>query len=145
MIGREIRAALHEGKLVYGTHVTHLSNLKAASIVLASGLDYVFICGEHMPLDSIEISNICQFYRANGVAPVVRISNPDIFEATRALDLGAQGIVVPYIEDVADVRALVGAVHYRPLKGAQLKPILTGEQMSEKYRFFSTGSMRIIF
>lgn len=136
MQGKEIRTALYSGKLIYGTHVTNLSNLSAAAVCMTAGFDYVFICGEHMPLDSKDIANLCQFYRNNGVAPIVRISNPDPVEAGRALDLGAQGIVVPYIEEVKDVKALVGAVHYRPLKGAQLKRVLDGEPVSEKYKAF---------
>lgn len=136
MIGREIRKALHKGELVYGTHVTNLNNFSAAAIVMNSGLDYVFICGEHMPLDSVTLGQMCQFYRAGGIAPVVRISRPDPAEATRALDLGAQGIVVPYVEKVEEVKAMAGAVHYRPLKGELLEPILNGGKVSPEYQAF---------
>ena len=43
-----------------------------------------------------------------------------------ALDGGADGIVVPYVETVAQVRAMVGAVRYRPMKGRMLDEILKG-------------------
>ena len=43
-----------------------------------------------------------------------------------ALDAGAEGIVAPYVETVEEVRELVGAVHYRPIKGRQLREILDG-------------------
>jgi 2-keto-3-deoxy-L-rhamnonate aldolase RhmA len=136
MLGKDVRECLHTGKLVYGTHVTHLSNLSAAGILLNVGLDYVFICAEHMPLDSIEIANLCRFYSANGIAPIVRISNPSAVEACRALDLGAHGIVVPYVETVEQVRAMVGAVKYRPLKGKGLDEILAGKPLSKEYQEF---------
>lgn len=37
-----------------------------------------------------------------------------------ALDLGAHGVIAPYVETPEQVRRLVGAVKYRPLKGAAL-------------------------
>ena len=43
-----------------------------------------------------------------------------------ALDAGADGIVAPYVESVDEVRGLVGAVHYRPIKGRQLRDFLSG-------------------
>jgi len=38
-----------------------------------------------------------------------------------AIDGGRGCIVAPYVEDVEEVRAMVGAVHYRPIKGRQLR------------------------
>lgn len=136
MTGKQFREALHAGKKLYGTHMTCLNNFSAIKIMIDGGLDFAFICGEHMVLDSQQINHLCLFYRANGVVPIVRISSPDPTEATRALDLGAQGIVAPYVEEVAEVRKLVGAVRYRPLKGKQLQPILAGEPLSGEYREF---------
>jgi 4-hydroxy-2-oxoheptanedioate aldolase len=43
-----------------------------------------------------------------------------------ALDGGADGIVAPYVESVNDVREIVGAVHFRPIKGRQLRDFLSG-------------------
>lgn len=43
-----------------------------------------------------------------------------------AVDGGADGIVAPYVETAEEVRAMVGAVHYRPIKGRQLHDFLNG-------------------
>jgi 4-hydroxy-2-oxoheptanedioate aldolase len=40
------------------------------------------------------------------------------------VDAGAHGIIVPYVETVEQVKAMVGAVKYRPLKGAALEAVL---------------------
>ncbi len=45
-----------------------------------------------------------------------------------ALDGGAHGNVAPYVETVEEVKEIVGAVHYRPIKGRQLRGILDGTQ-----------------
>ena len=44
------------------------------------------------------------------------------------LDGGAVGILAPYIETVDQVKALVGAVKFRPLKGQKLQAILDGKE-----------------
>jgi 2-keto-3-deoxy-L-rhamnonate aldolase RhmA len=47
-----------------------------------------------------------------GITPVVRVPAFEHFHATRALDAGAQGIVVPHV-DTADVAARIGAAFER--------------------------------
>jgi 4-hydroxy-2-oxoheptanedioate aldolase len=61
-----------------------------------------------------------------GISPIVRIPFPCARHAAMALDAGADGIVAPYVETVDEVREVVGAVHYRPAKGRQLRQILDG-------------------
>src|SRR5262245_23267462 len=123
MRGKEISRRLHSGERVYGTHVCSLGNPVAAKIQTACEFDYVFICNEHMPIDRTETAMLCQFWAAHGVAPIVRIPAADSFQAMMAIDAGAQGIVVPYIETVEAIQNIVGAVKYRPIKGQFLKEI----------------------
>jgi 4-hydroxy-2-oxoheptanedioate aldolase len=80
-----------------------------------------------MPLDRTEISMMCQLYAAKGISPVVRVPSPDAVAVGMALDAGAEGIVVPYLESLDDARRMAGAVKYRPLKGKLLKDVLSGE------------------
>lgn len=126
MNGENLRHCLHLGTRVYGTHVTGLNNAVVTRILGAAPLDFVFICNEHMPVDRAETSLLCQHFSALGISPIVRIPSPCAVHAAMALDAGADGIVVPYVETVEDVRALVGAVHYRPIKGRQLDEFLAG-------------------
>jgi 4-hydroxy-2-oxoheptanedioate aldolase len=90
-----------------------------------------------MPLDRAEVSMMCQFYALHGISPMVRIPYPCPRLAAMALDGGAQGIVVPYIETVEEVKAMVGAVRYRPIKGEILQSILSGKATpNEKLQSF---------
>ena len=74
------------------------------------------------------------------VAPIVRIPSPDPYEACKVLDAGAEGVIGPYIESAEQVRKLVGATKYRPLKGRKLDAILQGEEKldSELIDYFSS-------
>ena len=126
MKGEQVREKLHRGELVYGTHVTDCSHAVSLDILGSAPLDCVFLCTEHMPVDRRETATVCRSFAQRGISPVVRISSPSAREAAMALDAGAHGVVAPYVESVAEVRELVGAVHYRPIKGRQLEHFLSG-------------------
>src|SRR6185436_1830142 len=123
MTGREIISALRAGRRVYSSAIVATSPLWP-NLAKQSGIDFVFVDTEHTPIDRQTLSWICQTYLAMGLASVVRIPCNDPFEACKALDAGAGGIIGPYLETADQVRALVGAVKLRPLKGRRLAEAL---------------------
>jgi 4-hydroxy-2-oxoheptanedioate aldolase len=127
MNGQELSNALKDGRRVYGTLVTSPSPILPGRLK-GVGLDYVFIDTEHTPIGRHMLSWMCQTYRAVNLAPIVRIPKPDPYEACKVLDGGAIGIIAPYVETVEEVKALAGAVKYRPLKGKQLTEVLDGSR-----------------
>lgn len=133
MRGRELKEKLATGKYVYGTHVLGLNGPLIPEWMADSGMDFAFICNEHIPLDRSEISTMCKLYAAQGISPMVRIPYPDARLATIAVEGGAEGIVIPYVEKVEEVQAVSAALRYRPIKGKFLEDILSGQrQPSEK-------------
>ena len=123
MSDKTLLTRLKSGQTVYGTCITSTAPMwgKAAK---NSGLDFVFLDTEHIPLERLEIAALCQLYNAMGIAPIVRIPSPDPFRACQMIDAGAEGILAPYIETVEQVKEMVGALKYRPLKGKRLKEAL---------------------
>jgi 2-keto-3-deoxy-L-rhamnonate aldolase RhmA len=130
MNGREIRERLHNGQRVYGTMIVSESPMWPKAVA-SIGLDFVFIDTEHIAQDRNKLSWMCQLYAALDLAPVVRIPSPDPYLAAMMRDLGAQGVIAPYVESPEQARELVGAVKYRPLKGSRLYKRLRGEQALE--------------
>lgn len=131
MNSSEMIYALKSGKCVYGTLIVSTSP-KWPEAVKNAGVDFIFIDAEHMPMDRNMLSWMCQTYKALNIAPLVRISSPDPYEACMALDGGASGIIVPYVETPEQVEALRGAVKLRPLKGKRLQKILEGKEQCEE-------------
>jgi 2-keto-3-deoxy-L-rhamnonate aldolase RhmA len=125
MNGLELSNALRDGRRVYGTLITSPSPI-LPEWLKGVGLDYVFIDTEHIPIGRHSLSWMCQTYRALNLAPIVRISRPDPYEASQVLDGGASGVIAPYVETVEEVQALIGAVKFRPLKGKKLDSALDG-------------------
>lgn len=91
------------------------------------GLDFVFIDTEHIALDRVQLSWMCQTYAGLGLPPLVRIPSPDPYAATVALDGGAAGVIAPYVETLEEAQAMRGAVKLRPIKGGKLRQMLSGQ------------------
>jgi 4-hydroxy-2-oxoheptanedioate aldolase len=127
---KQLLTKLKNGNTVYGTCISSVAPLwsKAA---LNAGLDFVFLDTEHIPLERMEIAALCQLYSAHGIAPIVRIPSPDPFRACQMIDAGAEGILAPYIEETEQVKELVGALKYRPLKGKRLTEGLENPSLLE--------------
>lgn len=123
MNGRLIIENLHKGRRVFSSAMVSPSPLWP-TFVKTIGIDFVFVDTEHTPIGRETLSWICQTYQALDVPPVVRIPCNDPFEACKALDSGAGGIIGPYVETADQVRGLAGAVKYRPLKGRRLQDAL---------------------
>ncbi len=130
MHGAELKAAAKAGQRLYGTCITSPSP-HYVEPVCGTGIDFVFIDTEHIPLGRETLSWMCRAYSARGVAPIVRIPSPDPYAACIALDGGAEGVIAPYVELPEDVRKLVGAAKFRPLKGERLRRYLDGDEKLE--------------
>lgn len=126
MNGHELRAALRGGQRVFGTMLTAAAP-HWCDLLAGTGIDWVFLDTEHIPANREAIGWLCRAYAARGVAPLVRIPEPDAQQAAMALDAGAHGVIVPYVESAAQVREVAGATHYRPLKGERRDAALRGE------------------
>jgi 4-hydroxy-2-oxoheptanedioate aldolase len=131
--GRELAEALRTGGPVYGTLIVSPAP-KWHTALEGSGLDFVFIDTEHIAIDRSQLSWMCYAYSHIGIAPLVRIAEPNATLAVIALDGGAAGVIAPYVESAAQVRELVGAVKCRPLKGKRLQELLAGKSVEPVLR-----------
>jgi 2-keto-3-deoxy-L-rhamnonate aldolase RhmA len=120
-----LKQKLLNGQIVYGTCIT-VNVPRWPKLVAGTNLDFVFIDTEHIAIDRVEGSKMCLAYQALGLTPIVRIPSPDPYRASQAIDDGAIGVIAPYLEHPDQIKELVGATKYRPLKGEKLNEIITG-------------------
>ncbi|MBM3942435.1 MAG: hypothetical protein FJ316_05835 [SAR202 cluster bacterium] len=137
MNGAEMKATLKAGGRVYGTMITHGREARWTQALTGIGLDYVVIDTEHSPRSRAELGDYLTALSATGVAPIIRIPIPDSHYVTMALDAGAQGVLAPYCETVEEVKAVVGAAKWRPLKGKAVRDLMeSGKQVSQATRTY---------
>lgn len=123
-----LRSQLREGRRVFGTLVISDSP-RWPNAIGGTGLDFVFIDTEHVALGITQVATMCQMYRGIDLAPMVRVPEPDPTIAAKMIDVGAGGVIAPYIESPEQVLRLVGAIRWRPLKGKRLAAKLDGEML----------------
>ena len=132
MNGEELKRRVRGGGIVYGTMLSVSRNPRWATPMSGFGLDYVIIDTEHSPRGRDDVADFLAAFNYSGVVPVVRVPIPDSHYVTMAIDAGAQGVLAPYCESVEEVKEVVGAAKWRPLKGALVRrAVETGELPSE--------------
>jgi 4-hydroxy-2-oxoheptanedioate aldolase len=137
MNGAELKAVLKSGGRVFGTMISVSRNPKWIPVMAGVGLDYVVIDTEHNPRSRGELGDFLTMFNTTGVVPIVRIPIPGSHYVTMAIDAGAQGILAPYCETVEEVKEVVGAAKWRPLKGEAVRHLMdTGEHVSDETRAY---------
>jgi 4-hydroxy-2-oxoheptanedioate aldolase len=137
MNGEELKKRLQSGGTVYGTMLSMSRNPRWGVPMSDFGLDYAIIDMEHSPRGRSEVADFLAAFDMNGVVPIVRIPIPDSHYVTMAVDAGAHGVLAPYCETVEEVKDVVAAAKWRPLKGALVRKVMdTGEFPSEATRAY---------
>ena len=85
-----------------------------AELTARDGFDPVAIDQQHGLFDMAGTAAAIAGIRAAGAAAIVRVPVGAFSVASRALDFGAEGIVAPMINSVADAKAFVAAVKFPP-------------------------------
>jgi 2-keto-3-deoxy-L-rhamnonate aldolase RhmA/quercetin dioxygenase-like cupin family protein len=110
---KKLRAKLAADQPVYGLWVT-LESASISEMAVALGLDWVVIDAEHGHLDWKEIlEHIRATVRSETVA-LVRVAESNGGLIKRALDIGADGVVVPWIESAEALRQATSYALYPP-------------------------------
>jgi 2-keto-3-deoxy-L-rhamnonate aldolase RhmA len=107
-------ARLRAGQISLGFGVNRLRSAATAALAKAAGYDWLFIDREHGAFSIEQASEISLAALGVGIAPIVRVCTDALDEGTRALDNGAQGIVVPHVDTPALARAVAAAFRFPP-------------------------------
>jgi 2-keto-3-deoxy-L-rhamnonate aldolase RhmA len=111
-IGR-FREKLKSDQPAYGLWVT-LESPSITEMAVAFGLDWVVVDAEHGSLDWQQIVQHIRAAVRSHTVVIVRLAEMNIGLVKRALDIGADGIAVPFIETADQLRQLVTYAQYPP-------------------------------
>ncbi len=109
------RERLQKGELAIGIGLRQARTVDIAPAMKTCGYDWLFIDCEHnsMTLDmAVQISvtaNAC------GISPIVRVPYGQLDMATRVLDGGAYGIVMPHVDTPQEAKEIADRLRYPPV------------------------------
>src|SRR3954467_5892011 len=110
---RKLRQKLASNQPLYGLWVT-LESPSISEMAAALGLDWIVIDAEHGHLDWKEIVEHLRATVRSDTVALVRVAECNIGLIKRALDIGADGVVIPWIESADQLREAVAFAHYPP-------------------------------
>jgi 4-hydroxy-2-oxoheptanedioate aldolase len=109
----ELKRAFREGRPQIGLW-SQLTSPVAAEILSRSGFDFVVIDTEHAPNELPHVLAQLQAMAGGTASPVVRAAWNDPVLVKRLLDVGAQSLIVPFVQNADEARRAVAATRYPP-------------------------------
>ena len=110
---QKLRQKLNQNKPIYGLWVT-LESASITEMAVALGLDWIVIDAEHGHLDWKDINSHIRAALRSDTVVLVRIAERSTILSKRALDIGADGIMIPWMEKVEEVEEAVRDCRYPP-------------------------------
>ena len=110
---QKLRQKLNQNEPIYGLWVT-LESASITEMAVALGLDWIVIDAEHGHLDWKDINSHIRAALRSDTVVLVRIAERSTILSKRALDIGADGIMIPWMEKVEEVEEAVRDCRYPP-------------------------------
>ena len=112
LTGAEFKKQLHEGKPKMGLFLNSHSPTVAEQLA-HSGYDWLLVDTQHGPMGNLELSAMLAGIANGGAKSMVRVQGyHDRGGIQQALDMGADGVLVPYINSADEARQAVSCARY---------------------------------
>ncbi|MDA0748957.1 MAG: aldolase/citrate lyase family protein [bacterium] len=110
---KSIRERALNRELVSGTFL-NLGSSMTVEMAAKSGFDWILIDIEHGSGDLESLRPQLQAADSSPAVPIVRIAANEPPRFKRVLDLGASGVMVPYVGNAAEAKQAVSSMRYPP-------------------------------
>src|SRR5947208_715946 len=110
-----MKQRLAAGELVLCMNLRLARSVDIAMVAKAGGYDALYVDMEHSPYSIETTSTICAAAIGIGITPLVRVPSHDAHWSSRVLDGGAQGVIVPHVDNRAQAEAVIRNCRFPPL------------------------------
>lgn len=108
-----LKEKLQKGQAVIGTFVG-LGHPDVTETLSRLGFDWLLIDGEHAPLGLETMQQMMQAMNGSNCTPLVRPQWNDMVIIKRVLDIGAHGVLIPWVNTKEEAEYAVRACKYPP-------------------------------
>jgi len=108
------RQRLRQGDVLLGQMVLELFTPGIGHMLAACGLDFVIFDMEHGRCDLSLLAEMVASCRGSDIVPIARVPDLAYAPLSRALDVGARGIMVPRVESRQQAEDIVSQLKYAP-------------------------------
>jgi 2-dehydro-3-deoxyglucarate aldolase/4-hydroxy-2-oxoheptanedioate aldolase len=120
------RERLAKGETVYGCGLQVYRAPEIVRCFAAAGFDYVFVDQEHGSFNLETVHDMITACKTAGITPIVRVGEVQYTLCARLLDQGAQGIILPRVEDPKVLEEALSWFRFPPLgvRGFGINPTM---------------------
>lgn len=108
-----VRVAIRERKPVVGVTITTTS-LETVAQVAETGFDFLWIEMEHSPITLETARNMILATRGSRAMPFIRVPVNELWTAKRVMDMGALGVIFPFVSSAEAAKLAASACKYPP-------------------------------
>jgi|SRR5690349_11432900 len=109
------RERLSRGETVYGCGLQVYRSPEIVRCFATAGFDYVFIDMEHSAFTLETVHDMITASKTCGITPIVRVGEVQYTLCARMLDVGAQGIILPRVEDPKALEEALSWLRFPPV------------------------------
>jgi len=109
-----LKSLLKNGKTTFGITVT-IGSPEVPYALGNLGLDWVNFDSQHSVLNNSTISEMIQALGHSKTVSIVRVLSNDLGQINKALDMGAQAVIVPLVNTRTEAEKAVRSAKYTPL------------------------------
>lgn len=80
-----------------------------------TGLDFVIIDNEHSPIEAETSARLIRIAELSGLTPLCRVRDSSRPAILKLLDVGAQGLIIPNVHTVEQVRDIISYARFYPI------------------------------
>src|SRR5271165_3222430 len=138
-MSNKLKSLIESGKPAIGSWISSVDPY-AVELTADLGFDWLLIDTEHTPLSRDSLRSILIAMRGSASTPVVRLTSNTLDHFQTALDLGAQGVVVPMINTRSDAQQAVRFCRYPPDGIRGFAPIRASQYLENLSEYISTAN-----
>ena len=114
MTEHALKEMSRHGRLKVGTFVVEFSTPGIGQLLKAAGCEFVLLDMEHSGFGFDTVKQMLRYMQAGDMPAIVRVPSREYHHAARAMDMGAEGIMLPMVGSAAAARELLSYVKYAP-------------------------------
>jgi 2-keto-3-deoxy-L-rhamnonate aldolase RhmA len=132
----KLKEKLRNGDVTYGISIG-TPCLDIVEMASNMAFDWIWFDAEHGPVNVEMLEPMLQVARRGNATSLVRVPWNDVVHIKKALDIGAEGLIIPWVNNRAQAELAVQAAKYPPMGIRGVGPRfvnLTGDDLGEYIR-----------
>jgi 2-dehydro-3-deoxyglucarate aldolase/4-hydroxy-2-oxoheptanedioate aldolase len=145
-----LKRKIAAGGPIIGTMLKDIQTPLIIPLLANSGLDFAIVDTEHGPFSYADIQDLVLVAKNTDFTVLVRPPGSDYISIARALDNGAQGLMVPRVETPEEVQQIISACKYPPTgnrgygPGGIITDFQAGASQAEKMETINSETLLIL-